>query len=333
MLFFCALCVYGGHIAMIPVLDSQRELVEKLCATPRPVEENVLAWYEHRLGVIATIPRLMLLPMDDHLAHRGDGVFETIQYQDGILFGLDSHLARLQRSAKGIFLEPPCEWDFIREAILATVAAGKEPKGMVRVLLGRGQGGFGVDPSECPEASLYIIAYRHQDMKPDDYERGLIGARTGVPPKNADQAQIKNANYLPNVLMMHEARLRGADVPFSFTKEGYLAESAIANICLVSPDGVFQVPSLTNALKGTNLTKAIEILEGEIPYTIGLLTEDDIFAAREVMILGSGPICAPVVAYEGKIIGDGKRGPVCRMLLERMTRDYLANGVRVPGLA
>lgn len=318
---------------MIPILTSEQDVAEKLRSTPRPVEENVLAWYEHRLGVIATTPRLMLLPLDDHLTHRGDGVFETIQYQQGILFGLESHLARLERSAKGIFLEPPCEWSFIREAVLATVAAGKESRGMVRILLGRGQGGFGVDPSECPEASLYIIAYRHQDMTEADYARGLTGMRTSIPPKSADMAQIKNANYLPNVLMMREARQKGADVPFSFTLDGHLAESAIANICLVNQDGVFLVPSLTNALKGTNLTKAIEILEGKREYRIGLVTEEDIFAAKEVMILGSGPICAAVVRYEGRTIGDGKRGPVCQMLLETMTRDYLAHGTKVPGLA
>lgn len=317
---------------MIPVLTNEQDVIDKLCATPRPIEANVLAWYEHRLGVIATTPRLMLLPLDDHLTHRGDGVFETIQYQQGVLFGLESHLARLERSAKGIFLEPPCAWSFIREAVLATVAAGKEAGGMVRILLGRGQGGFGVDPSECPEASLYIIAYRHQDITAESYARGLTGMRTSIPPKGADMAQIKNANYLPNVLMMREARQRGADVPFSFTKDGYLAESAIANICLVNQDDVFLVPSLTNALKGTNLTKAIEILEGKVAYRIGLVSEDDIFAAKEVMILGSGPICAAVVEYEGQTIGDGKRGPVCAMLLETMTKEYLAHGVRVPGL-
>lgn len=318
---------------MIPVLHNEQDILQKLCDTPRPIEGNVLAWYEHRLGVIATVPRLMLLPLDDHLTHRGDGVFETIQFQRGVLFGLDSHLARLERSAKGIFLEPPCEWGFIREAVLATVAAGKEQRGMVRILLGRGQGGFGVDPAECPEASLYIIVYRHQDMTPEDYTRGLIGMRTSIPPKSASMAQIKNANYLPNVLMMREARSRQADVPFSFTAEGYLAESAIANICLVNQEDVFLVPSLTNALKGTNLVKAIEILEGKMAYHVGLVTEEDIFAAKEVMILGSGPICAPVVAYENKVIGDGRRGPVCAMLLEEMTKDYLAHGVRVPGLA
>ena len=108
---------------MIPILENEQDFIQKLRATPRPIEENVLAWYEHRLGVIATTPRLMLLPLDDHLTHRGDGGFETIQYQQGAVFGLESHLARLERSAEGIVLDPPCDWAFLRESVLATVAA------------------------------------------------------------------------------------------------------------------------------------------------------------------------------------------------------------------
>ena len=58
---------------MLPILSSD-EHVARLLATPRPGESNILAYYEHRLGAIAHEPRLMLMPMDDHLAHRGAGV-------------------------------------------------------------------------------------------------------------------------------------------------------------------------------------------------------------------------------------------------------------------
>ena len=39
--------------------------------------ENYLAFYSSRLGGITTDPALMVVPMDDHLVHRGHAVFDT----------------------------------------------------------------------------------------------------------------------------------------------------------------------------------------------------------------------------------------------------------------
>ena len=38
---------------------------------------NYLAFYSSRLGGITTDPALMVVPMDDHLVHRGHAVFDT----------------------------------------------------------------------------------------------------------------------------------------------------------------------------------------------------------------------------------------------------------------
>ena len=144
---------------MLPLLSAEEHLA-KLLATPRPGEENILAYYAHRLGAIATAPRLMLLPLDDHLAHRGDGIFETVKYADGRMYRLDKHLERMRRSAEGIYLAPPCSWDEIGGIVLEVAAAGREKTGLMRVILGRGPGGFGIDPFEPPRSSLYVAAYR-----------------------------------------------------------------------------------------------------------------------------------------------------------------------------
>ena len=44
-----------------------------------------------------TDPRLMTIPLDDHLVHRGDGVFEALAIVGGKVYQLDAHLARLKR--------------------------------------------------------------------------------------------------------------------------------------------------------------------------------------------------------------------------------------------
>ncbi|MDR3175695.1 MAG: aminotransferase class IV [Desulfovibrio sp.] len=315
-----------------PPALSRAEQIAKILDTPRPGEENILAYYEHRLGAVSREPRLMLLPLDDHLAHRGDGIFETIKYEFGRLYGLDQHLERMRRSAAGIFLEPPCSWERLRELIIGTAAAGGSATGQMRVLLGRGPGGFGVDPAECPDASLYIIAYRFEPKPASWYAAGLKAFRSSIPAKQGYLARIKNANYLPNVLMMRETRERGLDVPISFDGQGHIAESAVANIGLVDRAGVLEVPESGNSLAGTTMQRALELAEGVIPYRARPLAEDDIFAASEVLLLGTGPDCAAVVEYEGKTIGAGREGPVCARLRAMIRADIPVSGVPVPGL-
>lgn len=317
---------------MLPIL-SLDDHVAKLLATPRPGEENILAHYEHRLGAVSLEPRLMLMPTDDHLAHRGDGIFENIKYRDGRMYGLDKHVDRMRRSAEGIHLEPPCPWDKIRSLILQVAAAGKERDGLMRVLLGRGPGGFGIDPRECPQSSLYIVAYRFKPKSAEWYAKGLRGFRTTIPAKQGYLARIKNANYLPNVLMIREGNERGLEVPFCFDEEGFLAESAVANICLVSKDGTLEVPQFTNALPGTTVRRALELLGDAMPYRMRRIREEDIPLAAEVLMFGTSPDCVAIVEYEGQQIGDGKEGETARRLRALIQKDIAENGVLVPGLA
>ena len=71
-------------------VDSKTYL-ERMLAAPRPGAGQVLAFYEHRVGAICKDPALMLMPWDDHLVHRGDGVFETIRFTERKVIHLDAH--------------------------------------------------------------------------------------------------------------------------------------------------------------------------------------------------------------------------------------------------
>lgn len=298
----------------------------RLLAAPRPGGENVLAFYEHRLGVIGTDPRLMLIPLDDHLVHRGDGVFETLKYIGGRLYQVGPHFARMERSAGAIFLEPPCPWDEVARLTTAVCRAGGADTGMVRVIVGRGPGGFGIDPAECPTASLTIVAYRYHPRSPEDFARGVTAFRTSIPAKQNYLARIKSIDYLPNVLMRREAVQRGEDYPVCYDHRGFLAEGATENICLVDAAGRLVVPELDNALTGTTLMRAVELLKGEIEVVFTGIREEDIATAREMMILGTTNDCLSIVRYNGAPVGDGKPGPVSRTLKTRIVADIAAYG-------
>ncbi|MDO9082668.1 MAG: aminotransferase class IV [Humidesulfovibrio sp.] len=303
------------------------EYLEAMLEAIRPGTEEVLAFYDHRIGVIGTDPKLMLMPWDDHLVHRGDGVFETIKYVGRKLFQLDAHLRRMKLSCQAIHLEPPCSWSELREAIIEVARAGNESSGLIRILLGRGPGGFGIDPYESPVQSLYLVGYRLHRKPEAHFAKGATAFRTSIPAKQAWMATVKTTNYLPNVLMKREAVNKGVDFPFCYDERGFLAEGATENICLVDEAGRLVIPEFTNSLAGTTLMRAVDLMKDELDIIFKGVTEDEVYTAREVMMVGTSFDCVSVVRYNAKPIFDARPGPVSERLRALLMADLAENGV------
>jgi branched-chain amino acid aminotransferase len=307
------------------VLDAH-DYLERLLAAPRPGAENILAFLDYRVGVICKEPQLLLIPLDDHLCHRGDGVFETVAYRNRRVLLLDAHIERLRNSAGALHLAPPCPWEELRALVLDVARAGGTEQGSLRILLGRGPGGFGISPRECPTPSLYIIAMQLSDLPETAYEKGFSACRSSIPARQSYLARIKNTNYLPNVLMTEEARQRGFDVPLSFDDKNNLAESAIANVALVDARGTLVVPEFTHALPGTTVLKALELIKPHMPVSARPVPEEEIYAAREFLFFSTSPGCVPITSYEGRPVNDGRPGPVARHLRGILREALLREG-------
>lgn len=98
---------------------------------PPKAKASMLAFYSSVVGGIVTDPSLMVLPMDDHMAHRGHAVFDTCNIvAGGRVYGLDMHLDRLLRSAGLARIKPSFTKQELREIVLATVAAARETEGV-----------------------------------------------------------------------------------------------------------------------------------------------------------------------------------------------------------
>ena len=338
-LFFCAIskpCLvlcYGAEGANpapvrdtmpVPVLDAAA-WAEKLMNLPREGARSVTAFYEHRVGAICTDTRLLLVPLDDHMVHRGDAIFESLTLLEGRIVQLDAHLARMRGSAEKLELMPPCSWDEVRSLIIETARAGGETHGGIKVLLGRGEGGLGVDPADCPKSSLYIVASKGGPKPASFWQKGLTAARSVIPAKQEWIAQIKSTNYLANALMAREAREKGVSVTFSFDGRGFLAEAAIANVAMVDRGGRLLMPEFRFALPGTTALLAAELAKSFMPVVLTDITEEILEQAAEILVLGTTCECVAVTHYNGKPVGDGRPGPIADRL-RHLLHDALVTG-------
>nr|WP_321257480.1 aminotransferase class IV [uncultured Pseudodesulfovibrio sp.] len=313
---------------MVKVTDS-KGYIDALTAVDRPVSGKVHAFYDHSVGMICLNPEVMLMPWDDHLVHRGDGIFEVMKFVGGKLYQLDAHMERMKRSCESIFMEPPCSWEQISDLVVEVCRAGGRGTGMARVMIGRGPGGFGVDPAECPETSLYVVAYDLYIKPESAYENGVTAFKTSVPAKQSYLATIKSIDYLPNVLMKREATEKGYDYPFCYDDEGFLAEGAVENVCIVNEDGKLIIPEFTNALPGTTMLRAVDLIKDDISVIFRGIREEEILMAKEVIIVGTTGDAIPVVRYNDKPIHDVKPGPVAKRLRELLKLDLVECGIQL----
>jgi branched-chain amino acid aminotransferase len=307
------------------VLDAN-DYLERLLAAPRPGAAQILAFLDYRVGAVCKEPKLLLIPLDDHLCHRGDGVFETVAYRSRRVLLLDAHLERLRNSANALHLAPPCPWEEVRALVLDVARAGGVEQGSLRILLGRGPGGFGISPAECPTPSLYIVAMHSPDPPETVHARGFSACRSSIPARQSYLAHIKNTNYLPNVLMTEEARRRGFDVPVSFDDKGNLAESAIANVGLVDARGTLVVPEFTHSLPGTTVLKALELIKPHMPVDARPVPEEEIYSAREFLFFSTPSGCVSITSYEGRPINYGQPGPAAKLLRQLLREALLREG-------
>jgi len=272
----------------------------------------------------------MMLPLDDHMVHRGDGVFEVFKCTDWNIYALARHLDRMKRSMAASFLEPPVDEKRLIEIVCATVRAGNSGNCLVRLFVSRGPGSFSANPFESVGSQLFVVAVAHEPAAPEKYEKGVKLVTTDIPIKTEYFATIKNCNYLPNVLMKKKALDRGADYSVSLDEKGFLAEGSTENIGIVSKKGELLIPRFSRILRGITVTRAMELARKLTGAQLTSTAEADITPeqacdAAEILIFGTSFIIFPVVEYDGNRIGNGRPGPVFRRLLELMAEDQAKN--------
>src|SRR6202008_2354256 len=90
------------------------------------------AFYSSQLGGIVTDPALMVVLFDDHMVHRGHGIFDTAAIVAGRIYDLEAHLDRFIRSAGHAKLRLPAPRDQMRDIIVRTTAASGARDGSIR---------------------------------------------------------------------------------------------------------------------------------------------------------------------------------------------------------
>lgn len=293
----------------------------------RPFHANYFAMYSSVFDGIVTDPVLMMLPLDDHMVHRGDGVFEAFKAINGRIYNLQTHLDRLVQSAAGMALKLPVSESRLRDLVVETMRAGGQREATVRIFLSRGPGGFSVNPYEPPRCEVYVVVTALGTPFMRLHPEGARLQTSRIPAKPPALAGIKNCNYVPNMLMKKEAIDAGVDFTVGFDDRGFMTEGAVENVGIVSADGRLLFPKLDHILAGTTMLRVMALGEHILPGAVDVadITRDDLLAAREILLAGTTINVAAGVEFDDRPIADGKPGPIYRALGDLLDRDMREN--------
>ena len=92
----------------------------------------------------------------DHGLLYGDGIFEGIRVYSGRVFKLKEHIDRLFYSAKAILLNIPMSHAEVMRAVVDTCRQNNLRDGYIRLVVTRGVGTLGLNPSRCKDPSVII---------------------------------------------------------------------------------------------------------------------------------------------------------------------------------
>lgn len=277
---------------------------------------NYWVMYASYFDGIVMDPAAMLIPVDDHMVHRGDGIFEAARFHGRSIFDLEGHLSRLMRSAELVSLS--MRWTVAEIARIAQVVVDKSPSadGMLRIFVSRGFGDFSPNPYSTTGSQLIVVSMPFKPLPAEKYSAGASVMFSKIAVKPGIFAQVKSCNYLPNVLTKKEAVDNGVDFSINLTSDGYIAEGPTENIMMLDNGGVLIAPPFDYTLRGTTLLQVLGLAK-KMSVELKLkdvchrpISDVDLQGAAEVMMVGTTLGVLPVTSVEGVKIGQGVGGPV-----------------------
>lgn len=255
----------------------------------------------------------------DHGFLYGDGVYEAIRAYDGIVFKLREHIDRLYESAKSIKIEMPLAKDELGRIVVEVLKKNQLRNGYVRIVVSRGYGKMGVDPRNCPKPTLVVMAEPREPLFGEKVKgiSAIISSLRRTPSWALDP-RIKTLNYLNNILAKIEAIDAGAEEAIMLNEQGYVAETSTENIFVVK-NGVIATPHPSlGVLRGITRDVVIKLAR-ELGYPIEerSITVHELFTADEVLVTGTAAEVVPIIKISGRIVGDGKVGPVFANIMKK----------------
>jgi D-alanine transaminase len=244
----------------------------------------------------------------------GDGVYEVIPVFKGQCFLLKEHFARLEQSLAAIQLPSPlseADWEKVFDRLIAE--NGPEQSLYLQITRGPAEKRTHQFPPEV-HPTVFAMSSSLTPVKTQG-----IKAIT-APDTRWKCCNIKSLNLLANVLHRQLAEEQGAEEAIMI-RDGFVTEGCLSNIFIVKNGVIVTHPNEPGILPGITRQILVKIAEQErISLVERPIREEELFEADEVWSTSVGKEVTPVIEINGRPVGSGAPGPLCKAMYAHYQR-------------
>ena len=255
-----------------------------------------------------------------HIEDRGfqfaDGVYEVCEVRGGRLVDEARHMARLARSLNELRMAQPMPASALAVVMRETIRRNRVRDGSVYLQVTRGvmKRDFPFPPAGTKPT--VVVTARSSDPAQLEVLAAEGIAVITVPDIRWQRVDIKSVALLPNVLAKQAARDAGAREAWLIDGNGFVTEGASSNAWIVSKDNrLITRPLGTGILSGITRSVVLDLIAREgLQFEERAFTVEEAYGAREAFITSATQVVMPVVAIDGRPVGNGAPGLVAAAL-------------------
>jgi D-alanine transaminase len=244
-----------------------------------------------------------------------DGVYEVCEVRAGRIIDERRHMARLDRSLTELRIARPMSPAALAVVMRETIARNRVRDGIVYVEITRGvaRRDFPFPPGIRP--TLIVMARSNDPTRIEAMAAEGVAVVT-VPDIRWGRVDIKTVALLPNVLAKQAAREQGAREAWLVDAQGRITEGASSNAWIVARDGkVVTHPLGRDILPGITRAVVLDVIKAQgLAFEERAFTLEEAYAAREAFMTSASQIVIPVIAINGRPVGNGAPGLIAAAL-------------------
>jgi branched-chain amino acid aminotransferase len=272
-----------------------------------------------------------LVPWDDATVHflshglqYGTGVFEGIRAyntpEGTAVFRLRDHMLRLDASARAYAI--PMKWsvDEWVEACLYLLRETGLESAYIRPHVFYGNGAIGINPAKNVVIAMMAAFPWGAYLGDDAAERGIstmVSSWRRISHTSLIPTAKGSGGYLNSVLAKQEAIAAGHDEAIMLNDAGSVSEGTGMNLFIVSGGVIYTPPVSAGILEGITRNSVIDLLRGDgVEVREVDIARGALYTGDEMFLTGTAAEVTPIRSVDGRLIGDGNRGPVTKKAQE-----------------
>jgi branched-chain amino acid aminotransferase len=253
----------------------------------------------------------------------GDGIWEGLRLHNGVIPFLNRHMKRLWEGAKALDLDMGLSQQDLKDRLYETMAANHmQDEVHIRLMVSRGEKATPYqDPAVTIGGPTIVIIPEYKTPDPTLNDRGIklytVYVRRGYP--DVQDPRINSHSKLNCIFACIQGNKAGYDEALMLDPHGHVATCNSTHFFIVR-EGEVWTSSGDYCLDGITRRNVVNLCKAnDIPVYEKNFSVMQAYGAEEAFVTGTFAGLTPVVDIDGRIIGDGQRGP----MVDRLQALYL----------